>query len=160
MRARLPVAVNAEDGVDVGMGRAPQRQPRRHQMLIVDVVQVHAARCQVAAGSSGGTRITALGSLGCFAATSAVHSASTPASTSGCSNCPPSTDVRHRGGAAAAQAAASYHGVLIHLGFTHLISEAITLAAVRNLAAVHPVAVLLGRHFDGTMSINKLASTC
>ena len=31
------------------------------------------------------------------------------------------------------------------------------LAAVRNLAAVHPVAVLLRRHFEGTMSINKLA---
>jgi arachidonate 15-lipoxygenase len=46
---------------------------------------------------------------------------------------------------------------LIHLGFTHLISEAIVLAAVRNLAAVHPVAVLLRRHFEGTMSINKLA---
>ncbi len=31
------------------------------------------------------------------------------------------------------------------------------LAAVRNLASVHPVAVLLRRHFEGTMSINKLA---
>ena len=51
----------------------------------------------------------------------------------------------------------TYHGVLTHLGFTHLISEAVLLAAVRNLAAVHPVAVLLRRHFEGTMSINKLA---
>ena len=44
-----------------------------------------------------------------------------------------------------------------HLGLTHLISEAVLLAAVRNLASVHPVAVLLRRHFEGTMSINKLA---
>ncbi|MFD4599231.1 lipoxygenase family protein [Streptomyces sp. NPDC058464] len=51
----------------------------------------------------------------------------------------------------------TYHGVLSHLAFTHLISEAVLLAAVRNLAAVHPVAVLLRRHFEGTMSINKLA---
>src|SRR5690242_1902611 len=51
----------------------------------------------------------------------------------------------------------TYHGVLTHLGFTHLISEAVLLASVRNLAAVHPVAVLLRRHFEGTMSINKLA---
>jgi hypothetical protein len=51
----------------------------------------------------------------------------------------------------------TYHRVLTHLGFTHLTSEAIMLAVVRNLAAVHPVAVLLRRHFEGTMSINKLA---
>jgi arachidonate 15-lipoxygenase len=51
----------------------------------------------------------------------------------------------------------THHGVLTHLGFTHLISEAVLLAAVRNLAAVHPVAVLLRRHFEGTMAINKLA---
>jgi arachidonate 15-lipoxygenase len=51
----------------------------------------------------------------------------------------------------------TYHEVLTHLGFTHLISEAVLLAAVRNLASVHPVAVLLRRHFEGTMSINKLA---
>jgi arachidonate 15-lipoxygenase len=51
----------------------------------------------------------------------------------------------------------TYHGVLTHLGFTHLVSEAVRLAAVRNLAANHPVAVLLRRHFEGTMSINKLA---
>jgi arachidonate 15-lipoxygenase len=51
----------------------------------------------------------------------------------------------------------TYHGELTHLGFTHLISEAVLLATVRNLASVHPVAVLLRRHFEGTMSINKLA---
>ena len=31
------------------------------------------------------------------------------------------------------------------------------LAAVRNLASVHPVAVRRRRHFEGTMSIDKLA---
>jgi arachidonate 15-lipoxygenase len=51
----------------------------------------------------------------------------------------------------------TYHGEVTHLGLTHLISEAVLLAAVRNLASVHPVAVLLRRHFEGTMSINKLA---
>jgi arachidonate 15-lipoxygenase len=51
----------------------------------------------------------------------------------------------------------TYHGVLTHLGFTHLITEGVLVATVRNLAAVHPVAVLLRRHFEGTMSINKLA---
>ena len=51
----------------------------------------------------------------------------------------------------------TYHGEVTHLGRTHLISEAVLLAAVRNLASVHPVAVLLRRHFEGTMSINKLA---
>ena len=51
----------------------------------------------------------------------------------------------------------TYHGEVTHLGRTHLVSEAVLLAAVRNLASVHPVAVLLRRHFEGTMSINKLA---
>ncbi len=51
----------------------------------------------------------------------------------------------------------TYHEVLTHLGFTHLMSEPVLLAAVRNLAVNHPVAVLLRRHFEGTFSINKLA---
>jgi len=51
----------------------------------------------------------------------------------------------------------TYHEVLTHLGFTHLMSEPVLIAAVRNLAVNHPVAVLLRRHFEGTMSINKLA---
>jgi arachidonate 15-lipoxygenase len=51
----------------------------------------------------------------------------------------------------------TYHEVLTHLGFTHLLSEAVLLAAVRNLAVNHPVAVLLRRHFEGTFTINKLA---
>ncbi|MCW2506760.1 MAG: Lipoxygenase [Actinomycetia bacterium] len=51
----------------------------------------------------------------------------------------------------------TYHEVLTHLGFTHLISEPILIAAVRHLAVNHPVMVLLRRHFEGTASINKLA---
>jgi arachidonate 15-lipoxygenase len=51
----------------------------------------------------------------------------------------------------------TYHGEITHLGLTHLVSEAVLLAAVRNFASVHPVAVLLRRHFEGTASINKLA---
>lgn len=49
------------------------------------------------------------------------------------------------------------HEVLAHLGFTHMVSEAIMLASLRNLAASHPLAVLLRRHFEGTQYINKLA---
>jgi len=51
----------------------------------------------------------------------------------------------------------TYHEVLTHLGFTHLINEAILLSTMRNLALNHPLAVLLRRHFDGTLYINKLA---
>ncbi|GAA2781478.1 hypothetical protein GCM10010452_06760 [Crossiella cryophila] len=51
----------------------------------------------------------------------------------------------------------TYHEVLTHLGFTHLMSEPVLLAGVRNFAANHPVWVLLRRHFEGTFSINKLA---
>jgi arachidonate 15-lipoxygenase len=49
------------------------------------------------------------------------------------------------------------HEVLAHLGFTHLVSEGVLLAAVRNLATTHPISALLRRHFEGTRSINKLA---
>jgi arachidonate 15-lipoxygenase len=51
----------------------------------------------------------------------------------------------------------TFHEVVTHLGLTHLLIEAIMLATVRNLAAVHPVAVLLSSHFEGTAVINKLA---
>lgn len=51
----------------------------------------------------------------------------------------------------------TYQEVLSHLGFTHLMSEPIMLATVRNLARIHPVAVLLRRHLEGTLHINKLA---
>ncbi|NJL78601.1 MAG: hypothetical protein HC917_06640 [Richelia sp. SM2_1_7] len=44
-----------------------------------------------------------------------------------------------------------------HLGQTHLVMEPIALATVRELAARHPVNVLLKPHFEFTMAINSLA---
>ncbi len=43
-----------------------------------------------------------------------------------------------------------------HLGQTHLVMEPIALATVRELAARHPVNVLLKPHFEFTMAINSL----
>ncbi|MGB3758900.1 MAG: lipoxygenase family protein [Rivularia sp. (in: cyanobacteria)] len=43
-----------------------------------------------------------------------------------------------------------------HLGQTHLVMEPIALATVRQLAANHPVNVLLKPHFEFTMAINSL----
>ncbi|MDO3217944.1 Oleic acid lipoxygenase precursor [Mycobacteroides abscessus subsp. abscessus] len=51
----------------------------------------------------------------------------------------------------------AYHEVITHLGLTHLLTEPILLSTVRNLAPNHPVAALLGNHFEGTISINRLA---
>lgn len=42
-----------------------------------------------------------------------------------------------------------------HLGQTHLVMEPIALATVRQLAAKHPVNVLLKPHFEFTMAINS-----
>lgn len=42
-----------------------------------------------------------------------------------------------------------------HLGQTHLVMEPIALATVRQLAANHPVNVLLKPHFEFTMAINS-----
>lgn len=44
-----------------------------------------------------------------------------------------------------------------HLGQTHLVIEPIALATVRELAARHPVNVLLKPHLEFTMAINSLA---
>jgi arachidonate 15-lipoxygenase len=44
-----------------------------------------------------------------------------------------------------------------HLGQTHLVMEPIALATVRQLAARHPVNVLLKPHFEFTMAINSFA---
>ena len=49
------------------------------------------------------------------------------------------------------------HELIRHLGQTHLVLEPIALATVRELAAVHPVNVLLKPHFEFTMAINALA---
>ena len=51
----------------------------------------------------------------------------------------------------------TYQEVVSHLALTHLMSEAVMLATIRNLAATHPISVLLRRHFEGTLYVNKLA---
>ncbi|KAB8334352.1 hypothetical protein SD80_008070 [Scytonema tolypothrichoides VB-61278] len=48
------------------------------------------------------------------------------------------------------------HELIRHLGQTHLVLEPIALATVRELAARHPVNVLLKPHFEFTMAINAL----
>jgi arachidonate 15-lipoxygenase len=48
------------------------------------------------------------------------------------------------------------HELVRHLGQTHLVLEPIALATVRELAARHPVNVLLKPHFEFTMAINAL----
>ena len=49
------------------------------------------------------------------------------------------------------------HQLYRHLGQAHLVMEAIALATVRELAARHPVNVLLKPHFEFTMAINNFA---
>ncbi len=49
------------------------------------------------------------------------------------------------------------HELVRHLGQTHLALEPIALATVRELAASHPVNVLLKPHFEFTMAINAVA---
>ena len=51
----------------------------------------------------------------------------------------------------------TYQEVVTHLGRTHLLSEPVLLATVRNLSPRHPVAPLLQCHFEGTFNINRLA---
>ncbi|MCG6137203.1 MAG: hypothetical protein MET45_21645 [Nostoc sp. LLA-1] len=48
------------------------------------------------------------------------------------------------------------HELVRHLGQTHLVLEPIALATVRELAARHPVNVLLKPHFEFTMAINAV----
>jgi arachidonate 15-lipoxygenase len=50
----------------------------------------------------------------------------------------------------------SVHELVRHLGQTHVVLEPIALATVRELAARHPVNVLLKPHFEFTMAINAL----
>ncbi|MCJ8283630.1 MAG: hypothetical protein MJK14_28580 [Rivularia sp. ALOHA_DT_140] len=47
------------------------------------------------------------------------------------------------------------HQLYRHLGQAHLVMEAIALATLRELAARHPVNVLLKPHFEFTMAINN-----
>jgi arachidonate 15-lipoxygenase len=51
----------------------------------------------------------------------------------------------------------NYHEMFVHLGRTHLLSEAFAIATYRQLAPNHPLNVLLVPHFEGTLFINDIA---
>ncbi len=53
----------------------------------------------------------------------------------------------------------SLHQAVSHLARTHLVLEAVLLAARRNLSVNHPVSRLLEPHFEGTLYINDAADT-
>lgn len=54
---------------------------------------------------------------------------------------------------------ANVHETMEHLGATHMVMEAVGIAARRQLAARHPVMVLLEHHLAGTFAINESAKT-
>jgi arachidonate 15-lipoxygenase len=54
---------------------------------------------------------------------------------------------------------ASFHEVVYHLGRTHMVMEAVSLATRRQLAPEHPIAVLLAPHLEFTLAINNSAAT-
>ena len=51
----------------------------------------------------------------------------------------------------------NYHELISHLGRTHLLIEPFAIATRRQLAANHPLGILLRPHFEGTMFINNSA---
>ena len=51
----------------------------------------------------------------------------------------------------------NYHEMFVHLGRTHLISEALHVATRRSLAYNHPLSVLFMPHFEGDLFINAAA---
>ncbi|NMO21057.1 lipoxygenase [Pyxidicoccus fallax] len=51
----------------------------------------------------------------------------------------------------------AWHEMISHLGLTHLLLEAFTLATARQLPPEHPLQVLLAPHFEGTLAINNAA---
>lgn len=56
-----------------------------------------------------------------------------------------------------ASADGTYHELIAHLTRTHLVMEAVWVAASRTLAPQHPLHELLAPHFTGTVSINNEA---
>ncbi|HEY7308990.1 MAG TPA: lipoxygenase family protein [Gemmataceae bacterium] len=51
----------------------------------------------------------------------------------------------------------NYHETITHLGRTHLLVEPFVIATCRHLASNHPLGLLLGPHFEGTLAINDMA---
>ncbi|MEP6872959.1 MAG: lipoxygenase family protein [Burkholderiales bacterium] len=52
----------------------------------------------------------------------------------------------------------NYHEMFVHLGRTHLMSEAFAMATQRQLAVAHPLNRLLAPHLEGAMFINEAAT--
>ena len=52
----------------------------------------------------------------------------------------------------------NYHEMFVHLGRTHLMSEAFAMATQRQLAEAHPLNRLLSPHLEGAMFINETAT--
>ena len=53
---------------------------------------------------------------------------------------------------------ANVHEVIVHLGHTHMVMEAVALATYRQLAPRHPLSVLLTPHLAFTLAINNSAA--
>ena len=51
----------------------------------------------------------------------------------------------------------NHHEAVTHLGRTHLFVEPFIMATQRQLAANHPLGILLRPHFEGTLAINNMA---
>lgn len=54
---------------------------------------------------------------------------------------------------------ANYHETIVHLGRTHMVMEAVTLALRRQIAERHPLHRLITPHCDFTLPINNSAAT-
>jgi arachidonate 15-lipoxygenase len=53
----------------------------------------------------------------------------------------------------------NHHEAIAHLGLTHLFVEPFVVSTDRQLAAEHPVGILLRPHFEGTLFINDAAQS-
>jgi arachidonate 15-lipoxygenase len=51
----------------------------------------------------------------------------------------------------------AHQGVLTHVGWCHMIIQRFIFAMHRQLAATHPISVLLAPHFDNTLAVNQVA---